>query len=191
MIKRSDDDNVFLKASIQDVPGFNEFIEANNVLVARRNDNTILLKPINNNEEINLNGFFMYYFDSMFHDSDLYHVAPSSNRESILKNGLRPKTQKFGETERGFETYDPRIYLIVDKQVAVCDLYDRSINMAIARLLNAFNERYPGSGPYDVWKVTLPENVELHRDASFKCGAYIKNALPPKYLELAIENVSV
>ncbi len=191
MIKKSDDDNVFLKASIQDVPGFDAFIAANNMIVARKNERGILLKPINNNEELNVNGFFMHYFDSRFHNSDLYHLAPSSNRESILRNGLRPKAQKFGETERGFETYDPRIYLIVADQVAVCDLYGKSINTAIALLLDKFNERYPGSGPYDVWKVTLPENIELHRDASFECGAYIKNSLPTNYIELVLENVSL
>lgn len=191
LIEGSDDDNIFLKPSILNVDGFDDFVNANNMVIAMKYNDKVVLKPINNNAGVNLNGSFMYYFDSMFHNSELYHLAPSSARNTILRLGLRPKAQKFGETNRGFETYDPRIYLIVKDQVDVYDKYGRDINMAIAILLTGFKNRYPGSGPYDIWKVTLPENIELHRDASFKCGAYIKNALPPKFLELAIENVSV
>lgn len=180
-----------MKTSILDVEGFEEFIANNGMRVYKINPDITLLKPIYDNEESNFSGFFMFYFDSMFHNSELYHLALSSSRETIRQNGLVPMYQEFGEVEPGFETHDPRIHLIVIDQVSVCDLYHRNLDQAIKTILGYIDKRYPGSGPYDVWKVTLPENIELHRDASFKCGAYIKNALPPKYLELAIENVSL
>ncbi len=95
-----------------------------------------------------------------------YHISPSSNRRSILKNGLIPQignnSESLGEIEDG-------IYLFPSMD----DLENA--------LSNWLGELYDDDEiELDIFEVTLPENFPLESDVEYEVRSLTQ--IPPKYI---------
>ena len=103
----------------------------------------------------------------------LYHVTPSKNIDSILKYGLKPKSEDLRHK------YPPRIY--------VAD------NTESLRALSTELKKWKGIGDYSIIKIyTNGLNMELYIDSTsaYKGHYYIQgiDKIPTKNIKLVIAN---
>lgn len=122
-------------------------------------------------------------FDPMFQDdiSDeakkfkfLYHWSPEYNVQSILKNGLVPKS------ENDLFKYQSRIHLIKG------NISSENI-VKIGQLLCSNNKNLNNDGNYDLFAIEtnkLPENFSIYYDPRFEYGYYAKEIIPQEAIIL-------
>ena len=99
----------------------------------------------------------------------LYHTTPSKNVESILKNGLKPKSEDLRHK------YPPRIYVADD--------------IKSLKLLSTELKRWKGNEDYSIIKIdTNGLNMELYIDSTsaYKGHYYIQgiDVIPSENIEL-------
>ena len=203
------DDGIVLYKDFLNVPGAEDFIKSCNLMVSEIKYYDYLgkwvvgLRPINNDKKFNSEQKCIIDFNKKYRNSDLYHISKVKDRDSILRYGLKtsrsviddpekprhkkPENPKYKKFNKNFEAYDNRIYLIIYDLIQ--ELGDDSIETlsdAIYNLAIGFVERdkKDTDKEFDVWEVTLPENVPLHDDPSFPYGGYIKNPIPPQNIHL-------
>lgn len=185
-----DDDGIAVLDTFRSVEGSEKFIKSCNLLISgysedRLGRKVMQLKPINNDVIWDNDNKILFRFSDKYHDSGLYHISSMKNYDSIMLNGLVPRARSVDDDERNFETYDARIYLIVDDLIGVNgdDDFAHDISEAIKFLTKEFKDKY-GDTNFDLWEVTLPPNVKIHRDPSFLYGGFVKNPIPPKNVKL-------
>ena len=103
-----------------------------------------------------------------------YHVSPIENRDSILREGLKPMNKRYTEIVR-----KPGIYMWAE------------FELAADWVLSMFNYYHEYS---DVWQIELPNSYELVLDTNQLLRAVnamvTYQPIPPKYLRL-IPNIDV
>lgn len=207
--EKSTDDYIFLYSHFLKIKDYKKFIESCDLMVAERGARddigreVIALKPINNDKKWDGEQKRIIDFDKKYRNSVLYHVSKVKNRDSILRYGLKTKRsviknlEKFEVEEsenskserfnKNFEAFDDRIYLIVYDLVQelgpnTVDILSDAIRNLVAGFV--FWDKEDKDKEFDVWEVTLPENVTLHDDPSFPYGGYVKNPIPPQNISL-------
>lgn len=196
-MRNSNIDTLYVYSDIKEVDGFEKFIDTCNLVDTGKDSaepfarETIILSPKNNNIMWDSKSEQFFNFSDRFKRSKLYHLSLPNLRNSIIINGLRPKSNKFISDGDGTETYDGRIYFIVSGYVDFMRktrIKYLTVEHAIKSLEKDMSEKRKYSGKYDIWEVTLPDGVELHRDPKFLVGGFVTCTIPPKFIRLIDEN---
>lgn len=98
----------------------------------------------------------------------LYHITPTYNLSSIVKNGLQPRS------ENSIFKYPNRIYLLKG---------DVPVNIIqnLARSLNEHNHNPKNDGNYTVLAIktdSLPENIKFYYDVNSEYGVFTNAVIP-------------
>ena len=192
----SNDDMIYVYSNILEVDGFEKFIESCNLVntgtdsTSSPTGKTIILAPKNNNITLNKKNKQLENFSERYRRSKLYHLSEPKYRNSIIINGLRPKSKRFNSEEDGSENYDGRVYFIVKDLINDMNKRMRT-NMTLKYAINDFKRELKKKrkffGKYDIWEVTLPDGVELHKDPKYTIGGFVTCNIPPKFIRLIDE----
>lgn len=192
----SRDDIIYVYSDILKVDGFTDFIESCNLVDTGRDTGypfareAIVLSPKNNNVMLNRRDKRFENFSERYRRSKLYHISLPKYRNSIIINGLRPKSNIFTSEEDCNENYDGRIYFIVEDLIGSMNEYldkNMSLKYVLKSLKDDMSKKRKYFGKYDIWEVTLPDGVELHRDPKFDAGGFVTCNIPPKFIRLVDE----
>lgn len=103
----------------------------------------------------------------------LYHWTPVANLESIIENGIEPKS------ENDLYSYPPRVHLLKGD-------IDRKVCCKVGWAL--FNQSKKNKdGRYSLIKVDMgkvPEDIEFYGDPRFEHGFFTKETIPAEALSL-------
>ena len=194
----SRDDMIYVYSDILEVDGFEEFVEKCNLVDTGRYSKdpltreAIILSPKNNNIMFDQREKQFLNFSERYRRSKLYHLSLPKYRNSIIINGLRPKSKRFNSEEDGSENYDGRVYFIVKDLIGHLNktLYaNMDLKYVVDSLKKKKKKKRKYFGKYDIWEVTLPDGVELHRDPKFDAGGFVTCNIPPKFIRLVDEKI--
>lgn len=105
----------------------------------------------------------------------MYHLSPSYNEESILKEGLLPKS-----SDSQFLSHPNRVYLMNG------DVGEHNI-ITLGRHLCEQNKNTMNDGSYTLFQVNLqglPENVRFYKDPNAIIGAFTETVIPPTFIQM-------
>ena len=193
-LKRISDSHAFcIYSDVMEIPGIDEFLKSMELDVAfvkskeykkglKKDFVVLVYKP---KADWNLNQFFKLfpYFSCIFYGSKMFAIRPRSEREDILKNGLKPRKDFRLKTHPGFEFDDERTYLIVKMITDNLETGSLDIKGVINDMMKQLYDRY-GEDELDVWEVNLPVYIELKKDASFRYGGYASSTIKPVSIKL-------
>lgn len=103
----------------------------------------------------------------------LYHMTPYRNLQSILTNGIEPRS------ENDYLSYLPKAHLLKG------DIPKREVSM-LGWKLYRLNKSLT-NGEYAIVRVTtskIPDNVEFYGDPHFSYGYFAKECIPPSSLDV-------
>ena len=98
----------------------------------------------------------------------LFHLSPIENKESILKNGILPKS------DNNIFSYPNRVYLLIPSipQNELTEIADRLRKVRNISL-----------GQYVSFKIDLdkiPDNINFYYDPQYTYGVFCNDAIPPQ-----------
>lgn len=188
----SDDYNFCFYLKVMDLPGFHEMIRERRLKIAytEKGDygpdikgDFIVLRPIGKTTRApkSLN---RAYFDYALHLCDMLIIRPRKLRETISVCGMCPSTEYQLRTRHGFETDEPRIYIIIPERVGDGDkVRAEEVDDAIRWAVNEYNSRC-GETEYDIWNAKITWDSDIRKDAAFNYGGYVVDAISPENLTL-------
>ena len=112
----------------------------------------------------------------------LYHITPSYNHQSIVNNGLLPKS------ENNMFDYPDRVYVLYGN-------IDRGNLMFLAQQLYEKNRKTNkiNNGAYNVYRIDtrqLPNDIAFYGDPNYPKGYFTKQLIPSNCLSL-VETIQV
>ena len=188
----SDDYNFCFYLKVMELPGFHETIRERKLRIAFTenadyapdiNGDFIVLRPIGKTAPCQ-ESKNRAYFNYMLHSRRMLVIRPRKLRETISVVGLQPSVEYRLRTSYGFENDEPRIYVITPDRIGDNEgANDEEICGVIRWVLEEYHTRY-GEIEYDIWKIKLPRNSDIRKDASFLYGGYTVDSIAPENLTL-------
>lgn len=112
-------------------------------------------------------------------DYPFYHFAPARYEESILKNGLRPKSKN------GMETYEPSVYLFSEYLYLSDPDCFNSVDTEIRNLIGQLRHKSGKDELYSVFEIRFKNRkVEIHKDPTYDFGCFIHRLVLPTEIKL-------
>ena len=192
LLSISDDYNFCFYSKVMELPGFRELLKKRKIRIAFKETcdyapgikgDFIVLRPFGKIMRGAASRDPMS-FDNTFHYADMFVIRPRKLRETIAVCGIQPSMEYRLRTRHGFETEEPRIYVIIPDRVRnifECTVDD--MNDAIRWAVNDYHSRY-GEIEYDVWSAKIPWKSDIRKDAAFEYGGYVVDAISPENLTL-------
>lgn len=112
-------------------------------------------------------------------DCRFYHFTPVKYENSILKNGLRPKSKN------DMETYEPSVYLFSEYLYMKDKDNYNSVDTEICYLIDQLRAKSGTDEEYSIFEIKFRhKNIEIHYDPTYNYGCFVHRLILPSEIKL-------